>query len=192
MTRARVVVRPADASAVADVVELWTAFRGENGAAEALSPRALHGKVTALLDRGDVHVLLAYDESTPVGYLLLTQGCTNPLAEVSCVSIDHLFVVKALRRHGVARQLLASATAYAQKVGAEQVVSNVPSAGRDANRFFARLGFTATVVRRVVPTATLLRRLAGEEPRVPVDLLLRRRRIARLRSAAAADPAPPQ
>lgn len=184
MARPHVVVRPADPSDIDAVVELWAAYRVESGVTgEAAARRVLEGRVVSLLDRGDVHVFVAYAEDAPVGYVLVSDVPPTPLSELSSVSIDQLYVVKARRREGVARHLLTSVTAYAERAGVEQVVSNVPSQGRDANRFFARLGFTPTVVRRVVPTAGLHRKLVGGEPRYSVDQLLQRRRLARLRDS---------
>jgi hypothetical protein len=45
---------------------------------------------------------------------------------------------------------------------------------RDANRFFARLGFAPMVVRRVAPVAVVRRHLSQGEAR-PVDHVVRRR-----------------
>ena len=52
-----------------------------------------------------------------------------------------------------------------RSVGCEQIGCNVPGQHREANRFFARLGFSSQVVRRVTTTGALRRRLGGDEPR---------------------------
>lgn len=188
MSRAHVVVRLADESACDDIAELWAAYRSEQGSgSEDAARRALSARVQGLLARpGIVAYLASDDDGTPVGYILLSDVCPTPLVEHPTVSIEQLYVVKAARKQGVARQLLTAATAYADRLGAEQMVSNVPSQGRDANRFFARLGFTPTVVRRVVPLAALRRRLSPHEERSSIEQLLRRRRSARLRTAQSA------
>ena len=126
-------------------------------------------------------------DGSPVGYLVLSDSVTGPLTDTSCTSIDQLFVSTRWRRHGVARQLLAAAAAHAERVGAEAIVSHVPSQVRDANRFFARLGFSPTVVRRVTTPAALHRKLAatGEAPvlrRVGLEEVIQRRRSARFRA----------
>jgi GNAT superfamily N-acetyltransferase len=188
MSRAHVVVRLADESACDDIAELWAAYRAELGnASEDAARRSLTTRVQGLLARpGIVAYLASDDDGAPVGYVLLSDVCPTPLVEHSTVSIEQLYVVKSLRKQGIARQLLTAATAYADRLGAEQILSNVPSQGREANRFFARLGFTPTVVRRVVPTAVLRRRLSPDQERSSIEQLLRRRRSARLRTAQAA------
>ena len=80
---------------------------------------------------------------------------------------------------GVAKALLTSALAAAEQAGCEHVVSNVPTSSRDANRFFARLGFNSMVVRRVVPTTHLRRKLAPETSGSGYELLRRRRSLRR-------------
>ena len=52
----------------------------------------------------------------------------------------------------------------------------------EVHRFLARLGFTPLVLRRVVNTATLRRRLAGESKRSALEDLLSRRRSLRARA----------
>ena len=44
-------------------------------------------------------------------------------------------------------------------------MSNVPAQSREANRFFARWGFSSVVVRRVVSTSVLRRRLTPARAR---------------------------
>ncbi len=56
------------------------------------------------------------------------------------------------------------------------------------HRFLARLGFTPLVLRRVVATSTLRRRLAGESKRSALEDLLSRRRSLRARAVRAATP----
>ena len=65
------------------------------------------------------------------------------------MAIEHLFVQEEARRQGVGRALIARATTFAEQGGASQISTSVPAAGRDGQRFFARLGFTPFVVRRV-------------------------------------------
>ena len=101
------------------------------------------------------------------------------------MSVEQLFVTKEARKKGVARALMATVATFADRHGADQIACNVPSSVRDANRFFARLGFTPHTVRRVTLTAALQRRLVGEsaESRFALDQVLARRRVARIRAA---------
>ncbi|HNV41534.1 MAG TPA: GNAT family N-acetyltransferase, partial [Ornithinibacter sp.] len=80
---------------------------------------------------------------------------------------------------------LAAVLSTAERSGCEVVVSNVPTASRDANRFFARLGFASVITRRVVSTSALRRKLAPESVETGHELL-RRRRSLRSRAFPAA------
>jgi GNAT superfamily N-acetyltransferase len=141
-----------------------------------------------VLRRPEVTAFLAFVDGAPVGYLVLSDTLAGPFADSPCTAIDQLFVSAAWRRHGVARHLVAAAAAHADRVGAESIISHVPSQVRDANRFFARLGFSPTVVRRVTTPAALHRKLAaaaggtGRVRRTGLEEVLQRRRSARFRA----------
>jgi GNAT superfamily N-acetyltransferase len=184
----QVSVRLVDEAHQGDLVDLWMENRAESGGGSeaALRVVSLHALTTAL-QRPDVTAFLAIVDDTAVGYLVLKDSLAGPLTDSTCTSIDQLFVSARWRRHGVARQLLAAAAAHADRVGAEAIVSHVPSQVRDANRFFARLGFSPTVVRRVTTPAALHRKLAasGEAPvlhRVGLEEVIQRRRSQRFRA----------
>ena len=78
----------------------------------------------------------------------------GPFVEAPVVQIDYLHVRPAFHRRGVGRALVAAATAYAEEVGSEHVAVNVLPQVREANRFYAKIGFTPLVVRRVASVAT--------------------------------------
>ena len=77
----------------------------------------------------------------PVGFAVAATSPFSSLTDQPCVTIDQLYVVPDSRKHGVARQLMSAVTLYADSRGCEQIGCNVPAQHRDANRFFARLGF---------------------------------------------------
>ena len=64
---------------------------------------------------------------------------------------------------------------HAERVGAEVIVGNVPAQSREANRFFARLGFGSVIVRRATSTAALRRRLRPGAKPERFEALRRRR-----------------
>jgi GNAT superfamily N-acetyltransferase len=137
-------------------------------------------RIAVALARDDVRALLAVVDDRPVGYVVLSQRPMSFLIDSPCVSIEQIFVAQEARRSGAARALVIAAAQYADQLGAEQIASTVPAQGREANRFFARLGFSSYVVRRVTTTSALRRRLAaGEESHPAVDLVLQRRRWLR-------------
>jgi GNAT superfamily N-acetyltransferase len=168
--------------------ELWMSSRVEGGTSPEVAARAAsEGKVRAALQREEVRAFLAVaDGDQPVGFIVATHSPFSGLTECPSVAIDQLYVAPKARRHGVARHLLAAVTAYAEKQGCEQIGCNVPSQQRDANRFFARLGFSSQVVRRVTSTSALRRRLGADEPRISLDQILHKRRSLRARASAGA------
>ncbi len=137
-------------------------------------------RVALALAADGVQAYLAVVNEKPVGYIVLSRRPLSLLTDSLCVSIEQIFVIREARRGGAARALVSAAATYADRLGAEQIASSVPSNGREANRFFARLGFSSFVVRRVTTTSALRRRLAtGEEPHPALDQLLQRRRSLR-------------
>jgi len=148
---------------------------------------AAEGRVAVALARDGVRAYLAFVEEQPVGYIVLSRRPLSFLTDSQCVSIEQIFVAREARRSGGARALVTAAAAYADRLGAEQIASSVPSQGREANRFFARLGFSSYVVRRVTTTTALRRKLAtGEELHPALDQLLQRRRSLRAQATRSA------
>lgn len=135
--------------------------------------------------RDGVDAFLASADGADVGFAVLSRGPLLPLLEDHSVAIEHLYVRPEVRRHGVGRALIARATTFAEQHGAGQISTSVPASGRDGQRFFARLGFSPFVVRRVASVAALRRRLVPE--RCPaLDATVMRRRSLRARSRAIA------
>jgi GNAT superfamily N-acetyltransferase len=166
--------------------DLWVTSRVEQGVSPEVAARAAsEGRLRAALDRKDVRAFLALgDGGEPVGFVVATHSPFSGLTEAPSVAIDQIYVMPRARRHGVARHLLAAVTAYAEKVGCEQIGCNVPSQHREANRFFARLGFNSQIVRRVTSTGALRRRIGVDEPRLSLEQILNRRRSLRARAGA--------
>jgi GNAT superfamily N-acetyltransferase len=127
-------------------------------------------------------------DGRPVGFAVAATSPFSALTEAPCVTIDQLYVVPEARKHGVAKQLMGAVSLYADSRGCDQIGCNVPAQDRDANRFFARLGFSSQVVRRITTVAALRRRLGADEQRQhTLDALLHRRRSLRARAAASAN-----
>ena len=178
MGRAVVSVQRVDESLHPQFIELWIAHRVEGGTTpEAAQRLALDGTLRNALSRNDICAFMAFVEGRPAGYVVLADSTRSLLVDSPCVSIDMLFVRSELRRQGVGRALLTAAGRYADRQGCDHLASAVPAGDREANRFFARLGFAPETVRRVASAATLQRKLAGEprSQRVSLDLLQRRR-----------------
>ena len=168
-----------------------TAHQDVRGGSAALAGSegrvAAEERVALALARDDVRAYLALRDEQPVGYIVLTRRPLSFLTDLQCVSIEQIFVTRESRRSGAARALVRAAAMYADRLGAEQIASSVPSQGREANRFFARLGFSSYVVRRVTTTSALHRKLAtGEEQHPALDPLMLRRRSLRAQATRSA------
>lgn len=115
------------------------------------------------------------DAEEVLGMALLTVAPANALLDHLAVHMNHAVVADRHRRRGAGRALVAAAAAFADERGVDQLVVSVHPGSREANRFFARLGFAPLAVRRSAPVAAVQRRLAAAELR-PVEQAVRRRR----------------
>ncbi|MFN2521868.1 MAG: GNAT family N-acetyltransferase [Mycobacteriales bacterium] len=153
----------------------------------------LEARYQDAIDDPDRNLVLAIGEAdVPLGMALFTVAPANALLDLPALHVSHVVVADGSKRRGAGKALVAAAAAYAEERGIEQVVVSVNPGSRDANRFFARLGFAPLAVRRVAPVAVIRRRLQASEP-APADSVVRRRprRSPRLRSGAAALPLGP-
>lgn len=172
---------------------LWWMSRQPARGAGALLEDVRSALQTALTV-DDFYALLASQEpaagergDTPrdVGFLVLSTRPLLPLMGEPAVSIEHLYVLPEARRLGIGRALIERATTYAEQLGAGQISTSVPALGREEQRFYARLGFSPFVVRRVTSVTALRRRLTPQDdPRVKATVV--RRRSLRARSKALA------
>lgn len=169
-----------DPVSIDELTDLWIDGQVELGVShEVVARKASQGVIPTALGRDGIHAYLARLDGAAVGYVVLTDSLFG-WTDGAELAVDHLFVTKTARRHGVARQLLIAATAHAEREGFDRIVSNVPASHREANRFFARLGFSSTIVRRVSPTHALRRRLTGHDlahARTLEKVLSRRRTV---------------
>ena len=188
MARRTVDVSTVDHDDLRDITGLWLAARIDGGSSKEAAARCVtDGRLTTALRRPGVQAWVARLEGEAVGYAIVSENPfgLSPSAELA---IEQLWVGPDARRHGVAKSLIGAVLSCAERAGCEIVVSNVPTTSRDANRFFARLGFSSVIVRRVVSTTQLRRKLAPESSETGHELLRRRRS---LRSRAFAAPSRP-
>ena len=142
--------------------------------------------VEALEDPSRELVVVCDESDCPLGMALMTVAPANALLDIPAVHVSHAVVADRHKRRGAGRALVAAATAYAEQRGIDQLVVSVHPGSRDANRFFARLGFAPLAVRRTAPVAAVRRRLAQAETRPVADHVVRRRprRAGRLATAS--------
>ena len=141
--------------------------------------------VEAIADPDRHLVVVVRDGGEPLGMALLTVAPANALLDLPAVHMSHAVVADRHKRRGAGKALVGAAAAYAEHRGIEQIVVSVHPGSRDANRFFARLGFAPLAVRRVAPVAVVRRSLAHTETHPPEHVVRRRPRRVGLRGAPA-------
>lgn len=187
MARPSFEVRRARAQDLDDLLGLLVESREDVPAGlrglQSADHQILRPRLDELVAGGQTQFLLARQDGRPVGFLAVRSAPITVLSDSLAMHIDQLYVVVDQRRHGVGRALISAVAGLAERAGAEQVICSVSPQARETHRFFARLGFAPILVRRMVPTSTLRRRLAGgESRRGGLDELLSRRRSLRARS----------
>ena len=148
--------------------------------------RGLEARYRDAIADPDRHLVVAVGEDdAPLGMALFSVEPANALLDLPALHVTHAVVSDGNRRRGVGKALVGAAAAFADERGLEQVVVSVNPGSRDANRFFARLGFAPLAVRRVAPVAVIRRRLqAGDAGTVDHVVRRRPRRTMRLRAGA--------
>lgn len=188
MARTHVMVRDAVPDDLPDLVGLWqellpTSARVERGPGQSAEAAVLE-RLREVTQSPDRRLVVATVAGEVAGMAVLTFGGVLPLIDQNAVHVHYLHVRDGLRRRGVGHALLAAAASWAEDRGAEQVITALPANAREANRFFARLGFSQTVVRRVTSTAALRRRLAADPLQASAEeVAARRRALRRMRAA---------
>ena len=181
MPRAGVHVRPATVEDLPLLLELDGEVR-EPAAKETARTHREARYAEALADPARRVLVATSDANEALGMALLVRGSASALFDLPAVHLSHFVVAEGHRRKGAGRALVAAAASYAEEIGADHVVVSVTPTSRDANRFFARLGFAPLVIRRVAPLAVVRRRLAeGVRPvettgPLPIVTTTRRRR----------------
>lgn len=166
------------------LTQLWLSASVESGISpEVASRRASQGTVDVALRRPDVYGFLGRLDGEAVGFIVCSESVMR-FGEGDELVIEQVYVTERARKHGVARALLHTTTTLAERLGFDRIASAVPSSARDANRFFARLGFGPTVTRRVASVSAVRRRVAPSESSTSLDRLLHLRRSMRAREQA--------
>jgi GNAT superfamily N-acetyltransferase len=189
--RGHVVVRAPRADDTDAVLGMWDELRSGSGRNGPLAPTPTESALRRLLAEvaaDDSHrAVVAEVDGEVVGMACFIARPMGPFVEAVVVQIDYLHVRPAYHRRGAGRALVAAAAAFCEEIGAEHVVVNVFPQVREANRFYAKLGFSPLVVRRVANVSTLRRTLAAdsaEQGRRAGVLARRRSALARTRARA--------
>jgi ribosomal protein S18 acetylase RimI-like enzyme len=193
VARVAVGVRPATAADIPELTLMWEDMRGLLGRPDRVAPVATQAAVRHRLREAtanpDCRVLVATWGQEVIGFCVLTRAPYAPLYDTDSVHLHYLHVRPGGRHRGAGRALVAAAAAFAEQVGADHVVTGVSPQLREANRFYARLGFRPVVVRRAVSLSVLRRRLAVHgSPGSLEHTIAMRRTVGRARAALARRP----
>jgi ribosomal protein S18 acetylase RimI-like enzyme len=128
-------------------------------------PNGFRAQCERVLADPEHRIVVAVDETDAViGAAVFAADTAGGLLDPPSVYVSHLLVAPAHRKRGAGRALVAAAAGYAEEIGLDSVVVAVAPTTRDANRFFARLGFAPQVIRRIVGVHSLRRALASADP----------------------------
>jgi N-acetylglutamate synthase-like GNAT family acetyltransferase len=184
--RATVFAREATAADIPELLDLFDQLRAAGPRRSVSLPvdtsqlreAAANRFVDAVAD-SEQRLLVAEAVDGIAGMVLCTIGTASSLNPSRAVVLSHLTVAANSRRAGVGRVLIAAATAWAAECDIDHVRVSVYASAREANRFFARLGFAPVSVNRVAPVAGLRRILGAEVPAAEADSgdMARRRRL---------------
>lgn len=176
MRRATVSAREAITADIPELLELFDQLRAAGPRRSVSMPVDLSTMRDSAADRfaaviADPHqrLLVAEDGEGLAGMVLCSIGTSSTLATTPAVVLSHLTVGAHSRRAGVGRVLVAAATQWAADCDIDHVRVAVYASSREANRFFARLGFAPVSVNRVAPVAGLRRILGAEVPAAEAD-----------------------
>lgn len=203
MARAVARARPATAADVPAVLDLFDellAASSRRGARTTSSAGAVdlraeaEQRYRAALDHDDARLFVAVVDDLDaasaagpaggeriVGMTVCAVTGSGTFVDAPVVHMNHFFVTPSARRNGAGRALLAAVTAWAEQRGLDGLGVSVYPDSREANRYFARLGFSPVYVHRVAPLASLKRVLGAAVPAAAreetVHSARRRRRV---------------
>ncbi len=169
--RAAVTVRDARPEDMPDLLELWCELRDHTPRRVGRVPDAMAATEARYVDamrNPGCRLVVAECAGELIGMVLLCVGSSSALVDSAAVEMTHMVVSPRHRRRGAGKALIGAAASYAEEVGVDQVVASVLPQDREANRFYARLGFGPVVVRRVASVSALRRQLSGVGDRAAV------------------------
>ena len=157
-----------------DLVSLMPIWEEIQAETPGLAVDALLGRIELSLSQNGFRMVVALDATTVVGVACVGLTDVGTWTETPGIQVSGLHVLSNYRHRGVAKAILNAALQSADNWGCSSIVVSVPPQTRDANRFFARLGFAPTATHRVTEVA-ILRKKISVEPRHMVVARMRRR-----------------
>ena len=138
--------------------EAWRAGgRKRAGMPIGLSLDRMRRRVEAAAN-GGFRFIAAWAGDQPVGIATVSLTDGGPMMDAPGVHIHMLHVGSDFRDQGVGPALLVEVVNWADAMGSDQVVVDVPPTSKDVQRWYARWGFGPYLQRRVASTAAIKRR----------------------------------
>lgn len=185
-------VRPGD---MKSLVDLCLTARRETWAGPQVcssEPDLVEAQLGTLAGLSGGTILVALSDDEAVGVLLGRVVGPSLFTDQVSLAVEAVYVHPHHRRRGVGHALMLVAVELAVVAGAEQVFAAPIPGARGMQRFFVRLGFVPAAAHRVIPTATLHRRLTADaQARTglrPIDEVVARRRQSRVDAYLDQDP----
>ncbi len=176
MRRVTVSAREAVAADIPELLDLFDQLRAAGPRRSVPMPsdpsamrEAAAGRFAAVIADPEQRLLVALGREGLAGMVVCSIGTSSTLASAPAIVLSHLTVAANSRRAGVGRVLVAAATQWAAERDVDHLRVAVYASSREANRFFARLGFAPVSVNRVAPVAGLRRILGAEVAAAEAD-----------------------
>lgn len=161
-------------AALDDVVALMPLWEDIRQGAPDLAVDALIARIELSMSDVGFKMFIAWDADAALGVVCAGLTDVGVWTETPGVQVSGLHVRPGARHRGVARALLEAAVGCADKWGCGSIVASVPPGDREANRFFARLGFGQSATHRMVEVGQLRKRVSVA-PRTVVMARMRNR-----------------
>ncbi len=162
MSRSSVTTQRATVDDLHDVVALCLEARDESALVAHVcsgDPSVLRHQLGGALDQPETVLLVASRDDAVIGFSVARVVRPGVLFSVGWLEVEVIYARSADRRRGVGHELMAGLAHVAQDEQCEYVVAMPLTAARSEQRFLARLGFVSAGARRIVPTASLVRRV---------------------------------
>lgn len=155
-------VRDVELDDIESVAPLWdeawrAGGRKRSGMPIGLSLDRMRRRVEAA-SNGGFRFIAAWKDEEPVGLATVSLTDGGPMMDAPGVHIHMLHVRTDHRDQGVGTALLVEVVNWADSLGSDQVVVDVPPTSRDVQRWYARWGFGPYLQRRVASTSAIKRR----------------------------------
>ena len=166
-----IVVRDVAQDDLVALMPIWEEIQADNF---GLTVDALIARIELSLSQNGFRLVVAWDGSEAVGIACISLSDIGTWSEAPGVQVSGLHVLSTSRHRGVAKGILNAALASSESWGCNAIVASVPPLSREANRFFARLGFAPVSTFRVADAGSLRRKISIQPRRVTVARMRRR------------------